>query len=239
MKQLRQIIVLGAILLLTACASTKTKPDPAYAPARPLAPEPAAFSHGAIYQAGFAMSLFEDTKARKVGDILTIVLLESTNASKKANTATKKENDIDLKSPTLLGSPVEFNAATGKLARALPLQITRGNTLDVAATTKQDFSGAGTSSQSNSLTGNITVTVAEVLSNGYLVVRGEKILALNEGDEFVRLSGIIRPQDIRPDNSVLSTSVANSQITYGGNGAVADSNSQGWLSRFFLKVWPF
>ena len=144
-----------------------------------------------------------------------------------------------MKSPTLLGSPVEFNAASGKLARALPLQNTRGNTLDVAASTKQDFSGAGTSSQSNSLTGNITVTVAEVLSNGYLVVRGEKILALNEGDEFVRLSGIIRPQDIRPDNSVLSTSVANSQITYGGNGAVADSNSQGWLSRFFLKVWPF
>jgi flagellar L-ring protein precursor FlgH len=240
MKRLAWISAIGAVLLLLAgCMTSRTKPDPAYAPARPLTPTPDALNNGAIYQAGFAVSLFEDTKARRVGDILTIVLTESTNASKKASTATKKENAIDLNDPTLFGSAVQYNLAGGKLGRYVPLAKTSQNNLDVSATTKQDFSGTGSSSQSNSLSGNISVTVTEVLPNGNLAVRGEKILALNEGDEFVRLSGIIRPQDIRPDNTVLSTSIAGAQITYGGNGAVADSSSHGWLSRFFLKIWPF
>lgn len=239
-KQCRRIGTAGLVLtLLSGCVSTHTKPDPAYATTRPAAPVPAALNNGAIYQAGFAVSLFEDTKARHVGDILTIVLSESTNASKKASTATKKENAIDLNDPTLLGSSVQFSMPGGTLGRAIPLSKTSRNNLDVSANTKQDFTGNGSSSQSNSLTGNITVTVAEVLSNGNLVVRGEKIMALNEGDEFVRITGLIRPQDIRPDNTVLSTSIANAQISYGGNGAVADSSSHGWLSRFFLKVWPF
>lgn len=232
-------LMLAVFALQAGCMSSKTRPDPDYAPVRPPVPAPAALNNGAIYQAGFGISLYEDIKARRVGDILTIVLAESTNASKKASTATKKENDIDLNDPTLLGSSVQYNLAGGKLGRAMPLSKTRQNNLDVSASTKQDFTGNGSSSQSNSLTGNISVTVTEVLSNGNVMVRGEKILALNEGDEYVRLSGIVRQQDIRPDNTVLSTSIANAQITYGGSGAVADSSSHGWLSRFFLKVWPF
>jgi len=239
-KRFGRIGAVGTVLaLLAGCLSTHTQPDPAYAATRPAAPVPTALNNGAIYQAGFAVSLFEDTKARRVGDILTIVLSESTNASKKASTATKKDNAIDLQNPTLFGSSPQFNLAGGKLGRAVPLASTTQNNLGVSANTTQDFTGTGSSSQSNSLTGNITVTVAEVLSNGNLMVRGEKIMALNEGDEFVRITGMIRPQDIRPDNTVLSTSIANAQISYGGNGAVADSSSHGWLSRFFLKVWPF
>jgi flagellar L-ring protein precursor FlgH len=239
-KQLSRIGTAGLVLaLLAGCLSTHTQPDPAFAATRPAAPVPTALNNGAIYQAGFAVSLFEDTKARHVGDILTIVLAESTNASKKASTATKKDNAIELQNPTLFGSSPQFNLAGGKLSRAVPLLNTSQNNLGVSANTTQDFTGTGSSSQSNSLTGNITVTVAEVLSNGNLMVRGEKIMALNEGDEFVRITGMIRPQDIRPDNTVLSTSIANAQISYGGNGAVADSSSHGWLSRFFLKVWPF
>ena len=239
-KQWSRIGTAGlAFALLAGCISTHTKPDPAYAATRPAAPVPTALNNGAIYQAGFAVSLFEDTKARHVGDILTIVLSESTNASKKASTATKKENAIELNDPTLFGSSVQYGMPGGTLGRAMPLAKMGQNNLQVNADTKQDFTGNGSSSQSNSLTGNITVTVAEVLSNGNLMVRGEKIMALNEGDEFVRITGMIRPQDIRPDNTVLSTSIANAQISYGGNGAVADSSSHGWLSRFFLKVWPF
>jgi flagellar L-ring protein precursor FlgH len=239
-KQWRKIGTAGLVLtLLAGCISTHTQPDPAYAATRPAAPVPTALNNGAIYQAGFAVSLFEDAKARHVGDILTIVLAESTNASKKASTETKKENAIDLKDPTLLGSAVQYSMPGGTLSRAVPLATMGHNNLQVSANTKQDFTGNGSSSQSNSLTGNITVTVSEVLSNGNLVVHGEKIMALNEGDEFVRITGMIRPQDIRPDNTVLSTSIANAQISYGGNGAVADSSSHGWLSRFFLKVWPF
>jgi flagellar L-ring protein precursor FlgH len=239
-KQLSRIGTAGLVItLLAGCVSSHTQPDPAYAATRPAAPVPTALNNGAIYQSGFAVSLFEDTKARHVGDILTVTLAESTNASKKASTATKKENAIDLKDPTLLGTTARFSMPGGTLSRAIPLAKMDHDNLQVSANTKQDFTGNGSSSQSNSLTGNITVTVAEVLSNGNLIIRGEKIMALNEGDEFVRITGMIRPQDIRPDNTVLSTSIANAQISYGGNGAVADSSSHGWLSRFFLKVWPF
>lgn len=233
------VTILGFVAMQAGCVTARTEPDPAYAPALPLAPVSAALNNGAIYQAGIGISLYEDSKARHVGDTLTIVLTESTNASKNATTATKKENAIDLQSPTLLGTTPQFNLAGGKLGRLVPLQSTTNNTLAVNANTSQDFSGSGSSSQSNSLTGNIAVTVAKVLSNGNLEVRGEKIIAINEGDEYVRLSGIVRPQDILPDNTVLSTNIANARITYGGHGAVADSSSHGWLSRFFLKLWPF
>lgn len=238
MRPTAKIFSAGLATMLVGCMTTPTKPDPAYAAARPAAPPPATLNHGAIYQDGFAVSLFEDARARRVGDVLTVVLTESTMASKEAKTATAKENQVALMNPTLFGSAAKASVH-GTYAGWLPLQSKTGNTWEMNTDTSQKFDGSGSSSQSNSLSGKITVTVADVLANGNLVVRGEKILALNDGDEFVRLSGIIRPQDIRPGNTVLSTSIANAQITYGGNGALADANSQGWLSRFFLKFWPF
>lgn len=229
----------GCVLLATlgGCA-TGTKPDPAYAHVRAAEPKPVELNNGSIYQAGHAVSLFEDLKARRVGDVLTVVLVENTSASKQASTNTSKTNEIDLQNPTLLGSAGKVSL--GKSIRGVfPLVDRNNNNFQVNADTSQEFTGTGGSSQSNKLSGNITVSVVEVLPNGYLVVRGEKILALNEGDEYVRLSGIIRPHDVRPDNTVLSTQVANAQIAYAGNGALADANSHGWLSRFFLKLWPF
>jgi flagellar L-ring protein precursor FlgH len=101
------------------------------------------------------------------------------------------------------------------------------------------FDGEGDSAQSNKLDGTITVSVAQVLPNGYLVVQGEKWIGINQGDEFMRLRGIVRPVDIRADNTVLSTQVGNAQIAYGGTGVLADTNRQGWLTRFFSTiVWP-
>ena len=227
-----------ALTALTAGCATHRQPDPAFAPTRPPNPKPSELNNGAIYQDSFAMRLFEDQRARRVGDILTITLAETTTASKKADTTSKKKDDVDLKSPTLLGSSVDFNIP-GEFRKAVPLARIDNNTLAVTTNTNQEFSGSGASSQSNSLTGSISVTVVEVLSNGNLVVRGEKIVGINEGDEFVQLSGIVRPQDIRPDNTVPSTYVANAQIRYGGSGAVADATAHGWLSKFFLAFWPF
>lgn len=227
MVKCRAVTGTGLALLLGACAAPPTRPDPAYAPARPAVAAPAAANPGAIYQDGYAVTLFEDPRARRVGDVLTVILTESTQASKQATTSTKKENEIALANPTLLGSPVNGH------------RHGRSYNLEVGVDTSQEFSGSGASSQSNSLSGRLTVTVAEVLPNGFLVVRGEKLLALNQGDEFVRLAGIVRPQDIRPDNTVLSTQIANARISYGGNGALADANTHGWLGRFFLKIWPF
>lgn len=219
---------------LAGCASVQ-KADMDYASTRPqpvvVAPENA----GAIYQPGHSVALFEDLKARRVGDTLTIVLTETTSASKNAKTNTKKENSVNVSNPTILGSSPQFNAPG-----ILPLASNRGNTLEVGLDSTKEFKGQADSSQGNSLSGSVTVTVAEVLPNGNLVVRGEKRLALNQGEEFIRIAGIVRPIDIRADNSILSTQIADARISYTGKGALADTNNMGWLARFFNSaLWPF
>ncbi|KAA3627625.1 MAG: flagellar basal body L-ring protein FlgH [Proteobacteria bacterium] len=220
----RQLCIVISVWMLSGCVASQPVRDPAYAPPRPALPETSRVNNGAIYQTGFGVRLFEDQRARRVGDILTITLQETTNATKSNSTKTAKDNEVDIAGPTLLGGPVTKD---GKEFLAANLD------------SNQEFEGSGESSQSNRLTGNITVTVVEVLPNGYLMVRGEKVLTLNRGDEFVRLSGIVRPVDIRSNNTVLSTQVADAQIIYSGSGEVADASKHGWLSKFFLAFWPF
>jgi flagellar L-ring protein precursor FlgH len=225
MKNNRIIFVFILSVMMSACATTRAPFDPKFSAVMPevdVAPQP---SNGAIYQTGYGVALFEDQRARRVGDILTVKLIEKTDASKQASTSATKDQDIDTEISVLLGGSLTRNG--------------RG-ILDNSVTNERDFEGEGESSQSNRLSGSITVTVSQVLANGNLVVRGEKLLTLNQGDEFVQFSGIVRSADIQPDNTVLSTKVANTQIAYSGRGAVADSNKMGWLSRFFNSVlWPF
>ncbi len=224
---LRNLLFLsGGLFLLGGCATTPPQHDEAYSPTLPLASHAPPPRDGSIYHAGYDIVLFEDNKARRVGDLLTINLVEKTDATKKAATKAAKSNTVDIPAPTLLGRPVLGGAGANLLQ----------NSVDAAST----FEGSGDSSQSNSLSGSITVTVSEVLPNGYLVVRGDKVIGLNQGDEYVRLSGIIRPADIRADNTVPSTAVGNATILYGGNGTLADANTMGWLGRFFLsRLFPF
>ena len=171
------------------------------------------------------MSLFEDPKARRVGDILTVVLSERTQASKSANTETKKDANVQVPAPLVFGRPVT--------AGGVEILAT-----DIESNTK--FKGEADSDQSNRLDGSITVSVAQVLPNGNMVIQGEKWLGLNQGEEVIRLRGIVRPRDVSPDNTVLSTKIANAEIRYTGVGALADSNSPGWLTRFFNSpIWPF
>ncbi len=218
-------IVVVALGLQGCAAPQQTVRDPAYGPTMPVNPVSSQDNNGAIYQQANGMSLFEDLKAHRVGDILTIQLVEKTNASKAASTSTAKDQNIDMSVGTLLGGDVSYNGV---------------NPLNASVASKRDFTGDGASSQSNALTGSITVTVAQVLPNGNLVVRGEKVVTLNQGDEFIRVSGLVRPADIRSDNSVLSTQIANADIVYGGRGTLADSNKMGWLARFFnSSLWPF
>jgi flagellar L-ring protein precursor FlgH len=215
----------GALLALNACAALRIGPQPGDYPPAPVpnyAPPPA--TSGTIYQPARGLSLFEDTKARRIGDTVTIRLAERTQASKSASTDAKKDSTIDTGMPILLGGNVTMNGD----------QI-----LNNEWATTQKFGGEGNSSQSNRLDGNITVTVAEVYPNGNLLVRGEKWLTLNQGEEFVQISGIVRPVDIGPDNSVPSFKVADARITYSGTGTLADSNRPGIIARFFMKLWPF
>lgn len=230
--------ILSLLLLTLFAAGCSTSPAKlaaeGFETVRPPYVSPPPPQQGAIFQADHNISLYEDTRARRVGDILTIVLTERTNASKQASTSTSKDTSIDLANPTLFGREFRFD-----LPR--PFNSSKQNaTLETSVESAKAFDGEGDSAQSNSLTGNITVTVAEVLPNGNLIVQGQKRLTINQGDEFVRFSGIVRPQDISPDNNVLSTKVANARIAYVGEGMVADANQQGWLGRFFnSKWWPF
>lgn len=200
--------------------------DPAFIPPTPVAPvAPRQAATGSIYNSTTSRFLFEDYRARRVGDILTILLAEKTAANKKANTSTAKKGSLAVSVPQLFGRGVTIN---GRPA------------LDSSMSSDVGFSGAGDSSQSNSLQGNVTVAVTQVLSNGNLVVRGEKLLSLNQGSEIVRISGIVRPVDISPQNTIASHQVANAQITYKGRGMLADSNDAGWFTRFVnTKWWPF
>jgi flagellar L-ring protein precursor FlgH len=226
-KSLRLAAFLFALPLVQAgCATINPTPgDPGFEPVVPPAPAAAADNNGAIYQLGHDIRLFEDVKARRVGDILTILLEEKTDARKSAETNTARETEISLPSPTVFGRPVTHNGT--------PILAT-----DVDY--ENSFDGTGASSQSNQLDGSVAVTVAQVLPNGSLVVQGEKWIAINQGEEFIRLRGIVREVDIQPDNTVRSTLVANAQIRYQGKGAVSASNRQGWFTRFFNSpVFPF
>ena len=219
-------VVLCVLLALNGCTvGPNAKPgDPAYAPVSApsmLAPPP---SDGAIYRSGSGLSLFEDKRARRIGDVITIVLAESTTSSKKADTAVTKDDSVTIDAGTVFG-------ATPKIG---------GVNMATTVNPKRDFSGAGSADQSNKLQGTITVMVSDVLPNGLLEVRGEKWMTLNRGEEFIRIRGYVRPEDVLPDNTISSTKVADVRIAYSGNGEIAQASRQGWLSRFFSSEWwPF
>jgi flagellar L-ring protein precursor FlgH len=182
-------------------------------------------TNGSIYQVGRDVTLFQNPIARHVGDIVTIVLSESTAAQKSAVTTTQKSTSDTMPGISLLGKAVTI----------------KGNSLlsaDVNDASK--FDGEGNSTQSNSLTGNISATVSKVLPNGNLYIKGEKRIWINQGQESVLVSGIVRPIDLAADNSVPSAKVASARFSYVGKGAINDANTQGWLSRFFNAPWtPF
>ncbi len=227
-------LVIVATTLVAGCNTPPVR-DPDYAAARPISPPPAPEGTGSIYQTGYSNFWFEDIRARRVGDMLTIKLVEQTDATKKAETAVDKSNSTSITNPTILGSTPQFDTPS-----KLPLASTKNNTLDFSMESAHKFDGKGDSSQSNKLTGDITVTVVEVLPNGNLMIRGEKRIGINQGNEYIKLSGIVRPADIDSTNTVESTRLADPTIVYVGDGQVADSNVMGWLAKFFIGVlMPF
>jgi len=194
------------------------------APARVL-PPPTPRTDGAIYQAGQEMVLFADLKARRVGDMLTVVLNEATTASKNAATTTSKTSAVTDTGPTIFGKSF--------MTKGVPI-------LDTTLSGSHTFDGEGTASQGNSFVGSLTVTVVEVQSNGNLVVEGDKTLRLNQGDEFIHISGVVRPADVATNNTVTSDKIADAHISYSGKGVIANANKMGWLTRFFNSVFsPF
>jgi len=198
----------------------KKKPAEDYSAAPPVAPAPAP-ANGSIFQPqnGYA-ALYEGSVARKVGDPLTIVLVENTQASKSSSSKLDSGGGFSLTPPS-----------TGALSLFKPT--------DASVSGARNFNGKGTADQSNSLSGEVSVTVVAVYPNNTMLVQGQKRVTLNRGDEFVQIKGIVRTADIGADNRVLSTRVADARIAYTGKGDVARAGRQGWLGRFFSVISPF
>ncbi|MCC2615088.1 flagellar basal body L-ring protein FlgH [Aestuariibacter halophilus] len=223
---MRSLLLVAVLFGVVGCASTpRHEPmpgDPFFAPAVPMEPVQPIVENGSIFQSAQANSLYSDVKARRVGDIITVNLRENTSATKSAGTTKSRSTDAEIDPIIGLG----------------------GNTVNIGSESIQlglsssnDFEGDATANQSNNLNGAISVTVIRVLPNQNLVVRGEKWLTLNNGDEYIRLTGIVRPADITPDNEILSTKIANARIQYSGTGSFASAQQEGWLARFFSSEW--
>ncbi len=216
------LTLLLTVVSLGAC--TTTPPTNVHQPmtARPAPRQESFAATGSIYQAGVSRTLFEDRRARYVGDTMTIAIVESTTASSKSNTKASRSTSISASAPTIAGLP-------GKSFQGMGLEAGGSNTLD----------GKGEAAANNIFTGNIAVTVIEVLPNGNLLVSGEKQVAIGAGTEYIRLSGIVNPYFISAANTISSANVADARIEYKETGVISEAQAMGWLSRFFLSVMPF
>lgn len=203
---------------MTASAQAKTAPE-AFAPTLSAATPPPA-ANGAIYQEGVYAPLTSGNRASAIGDIVTIQLVERISASKSNSASTGRNGSIGITPPV-----------TGPLDLFSPTDVNMGG--------DQSFKGKGEAAQSSNLNGEISVTIAAVYPNGTMLIRGEKALTLNRGDDRILISGLIRSADISAENRVLSSRVADARIRYTGKGEIARASKQGWLQRFFSKISPF
>jgi flagellar L-ring protein precursor FlgH len=220
--------VLVAGLILAGCASVKPSSSVQQPmTAKPAAREAVAYNDGAIYHAASSRPLFEDRRARMVGDILTITIIEKTTANEKSSSNTDRSSSISAATPSI--------SEQANPAKLLFKSFTLG-----AGSTANKLANKSDSSTSNDFTGTITVTVIEVLSNGNLLVSGEKQVVVNQANEFVRFSGVVNPNTITGANTVQSTQVADARLEYKGSNYNLDASSAlSTLGRFFLSVLPF
>ena len=211
-----------AIAVLAGCASTP--PTMVHQPmsVRPPARAENLAGNGSIFQPNNVRSLFEDRRARYVGDTLIINIVERNTASTQSNTTNDRTTSVNASVDTLTRVPGKSFLGLG-----------------VAATSDHSLDGQGQSAANNVFTGTIAVTVVETLANGNLLVSGEKQVAINQGHEFIRFSGVVNPSNITGTNTVNSSQVADARIEYKGSGQLNEAQVMGWLARFFLTFLPF
>lgn len=216
-------------LLLSGCAIVQHPPLVAGVTTASPVQQLSTGANGAVFQAGQTMNygyqpVFEDRRPRNIGDTLTIVLQENVSASKSSSANANRNGGIDL------GFDAIPHALSGLLG---------GDRATAAMSGKNDFSGKGGAAAKNTFSGTITVTVTQLLANGNLLVIGEKQIAINQGTEFIRFSGVVNPRTISGSNTVVSTQVADARIEYVGNGYINEAQQMGWLQRLFLNLSPF
>lgn len=227
---MKVLIVLAIAAALLAGCNSAPKRDPEFAAVPPAAIPQAPQGNGSIYQAGFERSWFENVRARRIGDILLVNLVEDTEASHTNDGSVDKSSTTSITAPTFFGQGISFNN---------PFSSNPYN-LGQSLQSDTSFGGDGENTQNNEFSGSISVTVTEVLHNGYLKVRGEKRIGMTGGNEYIRVSGTVRPEDIDVDNTIESTRIADATLIYVGDGQVTDASKMGWLARFFISaVFPF
>ncbi len=218
-SRLLAALACAALVVPGVAEARKKKVDDAFiATPAPAAPVPVA--NGSIFQAGVYAPLTSGSRASQVGDVLTILLVERLQAQKQNSAGTQRGGNVGLTPPS-----------TGLLSLFVPSDINMGG--------DQSFKGKGEAAQSSQLSGELSVTIAAVYPNGTMLVKGEKLLTLNRGDDRIQFSGIVRLADISTDNRVISSRVADAQIRYVGKGEIARASRQGWLQRFFSALSPF
>ncbi|XAH22429.1 flagellar basal body L-ring protein FlgH [Xylophilus sp. GW821-FHT01B05] len=223
---LRAAVLAGACwvaTMLVGCANMAPPEPPVARNVEPFPlPDPAVARKGragGVFGSEVPWQLTSDSRAFRPGDVLTVVLQETTQASKQAGTKFGKGSSLSFAPAVIAGKSLKT---------------------DIGLESQNDFNGSSSSTQQNTLQGAITVIVHNVLPNGLLLIQGEKSLYLNQGEEFIRLNGYVRPGDIDTDNRVSSQRIANANIAYSGRGTLADANSAGWLTRFFVSpLAPF
>jgi len=236
------LLVISATALLAGCNTDPSTNVMQPMTARPTPPAPQTKSTGAIYRADTSRPLFEDRRARFVGDTLTVNIVEKTSASKSTSESSARDGEVDVSIPT----PTILGQTPKKLPFVLPgfsRGDANGNNVGIDTTmssnTSSSFSNKDSGSNSNAFSGSITVTVIEVLSNGNLVVSGEKQVAINERTEFIRLSGVVNPININAANAVNSTQLADARIESKGKQSMDTAQIISMMSRFFLSLVPF
>jgi len=222
--------LLTALLGLTLAACSQLTPLPDPMAERPLYyPKPTPPQPGSLYSPDRPTCIFADLRARDVGDIITVKVSETARASRKASTKANRDSSVEAGMDNLLGLMEGFAADNSGL--------TTSSLIKGEASTK--FKGDGETLGESSMIASISMRVTQVLPNGNLMVSGSRRIKINNEDQVIVLSGVVRPADVSPDNVVLSSKVADARIEYYGRGVVADKQSPGWLMRVVDWVWPF
>jgi len=227
------LIVFLAVFMTVGCSQKIKQPSPAAnqeaalrnAPVETY-PTPAMRSEGSLFTDDSRLDLFADMKARRVGDVITINIVETSKANKSANTSLGRSNSMSGEVNALLGYDNANMPKPGKM-------------FNVDLNTKSSFSGSGSTKRDESMTAKMSARIIQVLPNGNLVVRGSQEILVNNEKQYITVQGVVRPADIASDNSVLSYRIADARIDYTGDGDISAKQREGWLSRFFNVIWPF
>ncbi|WP_290917756.1 flagellar basal body L-ring protein FlgH [Halodesulfovibrio sp.] len=222
-------VIILAALMLTGCQAAKEKPVPSMPVAEPpqmLTPEMARANPGSLFQPTNADFLFADNRARRVGDIVMVNIVENASAQNKADTTSDKDSSIDLGVDAFLGKS------------SLPLLGSISNPM-VKASAKTKFNGEGETNRENKFTATVACRVLRVSPGGLLQIEGVRETQVNSETQYLMLTGLIRARDIADNNSILSSQVANARIKYFGEGVIADKQKPGWITRLMDTVWPF